>query len=100
MANAIARFFRLLSAKRITIATRRPPNANMHTTAHVPGQKPCNHPFAITWHAFGARLAMRWECIHEGSNVAQRVQRRQTRTGSPRRQHLHNRVGTVSTVCE
>ena len=40
MASAIARFFKLLSAKRMTMATRRPPKANMQTTAQVPGQKP------------------------------------------------------------
>ena len=48
MATAIARFLRLLSANRITTATSNPPKANMHTTAHVPGQNPCSHPLRIT----------------------------------------------------
>ena len=45
----MARFLRLLSAKRMTMATRSPPKANMHTTAHVDQQKPCSQPLVVTW---------------------------------------------------
>ena len=44
IASAIAIFFRLLSATRITIAVSIPPNANIDTTIHVITQKPENQP--------------------------------------------------------
>ena len=115
IAMAIARFFRLLSAKRITTATSSPPvdesrtchgtcrgsarspraaapKANMHTTAHVTGQKPCSQPCDCTFPQSRCHTAKSCSGIEKMHSCTLRTQSdvlspaaRSSRTIKPRR---------------